>query len=121
MQILVKRIKNVGQFGEYPALKNIKTGKIYVDIEQGNADSLKADSNGENRFGHFVAYNIPGAWHSFIGEPECPLRRDIRFVLVEAGSDPAESDEATRNPPGYAGPAPAGVDYSDWLAMNNID
>lgn len=116
MQIQVKRIKNQGAFGEYPALKNIKTGKVYVDIEQGNADNLKADNNGENRFGHFVAYNIPGAWHTFIGEPECPLRRDIQFVLVMD-----QSDEATRNPPGYAGPAPAGVDYSDWLAMNNID
>lgn len=122
MKIVVKRIKNVGQFGEYPALKNIQTGKIYVDIEQGNAANLKADSKGENRFGHFVDYNIPGAWHSFNGfEPDCPLRSDIEFVLVEAGSDPAEAGEATRNPPGYAGPAPAGVDYSDWLAMNNID
>ena len=23
--------------------------------------------------------------------------------------------------PGYAGPAPEGMDYSDWLAFNNID
>ena len=23
--------------------------------------------------------------------------------------------------PGYAGPAPDGMDYSDWLAVNNID
>ena len=23
--------------------------------------------------------------------------------------------------PGYAGPAPEGVDYSDWIAINNID
>lgn len=117
MQILVKRIKNQGTHGEYPALKNIETGKIYVDIELGDARNLQADNNGENRFGHFVAYNIPGAWHSFIGEPECPLRRDIQFVLVEAGS----VDAAPVNPPGYAGEAPAGVQYSDWLAMNNID
>jgi hypothetical protein len=29
--------------------------------------------------------------------------------------------EAVANCPGYAGPAPEGVNYSDWLAMNNID
>ncbi|TXH13690.1 MAG: hypothetical protein E6R03_10885 [Hyphomicrobiaceae bacterium] len=116
MQLIVKRIKNRGTHGEYPALKNIQTGKIYVDITLGEQRFLEADANGENRHGDFVAYNIPGAWHSFIGEPECPLRRDIEFVLVVD-----QSNEATSNPPGYAGPAPAGVDYSDWLAVNNID
>lgn len=29
--------------------------------------------------------------------------------------------ETPCNSPGYAGPAPDDMDYSDWLAMNNID
>ena len=24
----------------------------------------------------------PGSWHSFIGEPECPLRRDLAFEVL---------------------------------------
>ena len=82
MQIDVKKIENVGCFGEYPALKNVKTGAVYVDITLALPRFLAADKNGENIHGEFVGFNIPGAWHSFCGEPECPLRRDLIFNLV---------------------------------------
>lgn len=81
MIIDVKKINNVGRFGEYPALKNIKTGCIYVDVTLANPRYLAHDANGENAHGLFVGYNILGAWHSFNQEPECPLRKDITFNL----------------------------------------
>lgn len=77
----VKRIANRGVHGEYPALQNTVTGKIYVDITLGEPRFLERDSNGENRCGEFVGFNLPGAWHSFCGEPECPLRRDVVFEV----------------------------------------
>ena len=82
MQIDVKKIENVGYHGEYPAMKNAKTGKIYVDTTLAMPRFLAADANGENIHGEFVGFNIPGAWHSFHHEPECPLRRDIVFNLI---------------------------------------
>lgn len=84
MQTLhVKRVSNRGIHGEYPALQNIHTGAVYVDITLGIERHLIADANGENRSGEFVAFNIPGAWHSYQQEPECPLRREITFILHE--------------------------------------
>jgi hypothetical protein len=83
--LTVKKIANVGLHGEYPALKNVKTGKVYVDIMLGMPRFLDADANGENIHGDFVGFNIPGGWHSFHHEPECPLRRDVFFELVEGG------------------------------------
>ena len=80
--IKVKRIANQGVHGEYPALRNAETNAIYVDITLGTPRFLVADDHGENIHGHFVRYNIPGAWHSFIGEPECPLRRDLAFEVL---------------------------------------
>lgn len=81
MKIRVKRIENRGRHGEYPALQNVVTGKVYVDTTLGMPRFLAADERGENIHGEFVGYNIPGAWHSFCGEPECPLRRDLVFEL----------------------------------------
>ena len=78
----VKRISNRGTHGEYPALQNVNTGAVYVDITLGIDRHLIADANGENRSGEFVGYNIPGAWNTFNQEPECPLRRDIAFELT---------------------------------------
>ena len=80
--IKVKRIPNQGTHGEYPALKNVETNAIYVDTTLGMSRFLVADQHGENIHGAFVGYNIPGSWHSFIGEPECPLRRDLAFELI---------------------------------------
>lgn len=79
--IPVKRISNRGVHGEYPALQNIRTGTIYVDTTLGMDRFLVADAEGCNRCGEFVGYNIPGAWHTFVHEPEVPLRRDIQFQL----------------------------------------
>lgn len=84
MKIQVQRIKNVGYHSEYPALKNIKTGAVYVDTTLAIPRFLAADENGENMHGDFVGFNIPGCWHSFCGEPACRLRRDVVFELVEA-------------------------------------
>lgn len=78
----VKRIENRGQFGEYPALRNIDNGAVYVDITLGIPHHLTADANGENRHGYFVGYNIPGAWNLYEQEPVCALRRDIQFEIV---------------------------------------
>jgi len=78
----VKRIPNRGVHGEYPALKNIDSGRVYVDITLGLPRFLEADKNGENRHGQFVAFNIPGAWCTFEHEPVCPLRRNVTFNLL---------------------------------------
>lgn len=56
-----------------PRLKNVLTGRIYADV-----------SIGDKRY-QPVKYNIMGAWHSVTqdGEPDCPLKPDINFILVE--------------------------------------
>lgn len=82
----VKRIKNRGVHGEYPALINTVTGRIYVDTTLGIPRFLAANDKGENIHGDFVGFNIPGAWHSFCGEPECPLLRDVVFDLCQPPS-----------------------------------
>lgn len=79
--IKVKRIENRGVHGEYPALRNTETGMVYVDTTLAIPRFLKCDSNGENIHGDFVGYNIPGCWHTFKHEPECPIKRDVVFVL----------------------------------------
>lgn len=55
---------------------------------------------------------------AFLSVPESLLVDVIR--LYRALREEREASEAAW-PPGYAGPAPDGVNYSDWLAMNNID
>jgi hypothetical protein len=54
-----------------PRLKNLDTGRIYADISLG-------DEKWQPR-----KYNIPGDWHTTTrdGEPDCPLREDITFIL----------------------------------------
>jgi len=83
IEIKVKRTRNMGDYGEYPALRNVDTGKVYVDICLGLADRITPDSDGLNRFGDYVGYNIRGHWHTYEGEPECALRRDIKFILED--------------------------------------
>ena len=47
---------------------------------------------------------------------------DLESVSVVMTLTPAQvAAEEDGGLPGYAGPAPDGVNYSDWLAMNNID
>lgn len=80
MRIQVERISNRGRYGEYPALKNVVTGNIYVDVTLGLARFLTCGPDGLNRSGEFVGYNIPGAWHTWNGqEPDCPLKKEIVF------------------------------------------
>ena len=77
----VKKISPVG-FNHYPALKNIDTGKIYVDTSLGayknNAFTIDHDYN---TFGEYIGYNIPGTWCTFHLEPEIPLKHNIHFDL----------------------------------------
>lgn len=81
--LIVKRIANRGRYGEYPALQNIVTGKVYVDTTLGLDRFLTSDSDGLNRSGEFVGFNIPGAWTTWNGEePECPIRKDCEFKLT---------------------------------------
>lgn len=77
----VKKIPPVGAH-DYPALKNVTTGRIYVDTCLGIADALKFGDDGYNKFGEFVGYNIPGRWCTFHEEPECPLKKDVQFELL---------------------------------------
>lgn len=42
--------------------------------------------------------------------------------LVPMGDDDDDSPNATSpTMPGYPGPCPDGMDWSDWLAVNNVD
>jgi hypothetical protein len=60
----VKRIPPIG-INDYPALKNIVTGRVYVDVCLGDFDPnnryLKANEDGFNNYGNYVKFNIPGA------------------------------------------------------------
>jgi hypothetical protein len=51
----------------------VESGRIYADVSLGDAKHQPR------------TYNIPGAWHSVTrdGEPDCPLREDVHFILVE--------------------------------------
>lgn len=42
-----------------------------------------------------------------------------RWRVLERAAREAEA--GPRGGPGWPGPCPAGVDWSDWLAMNNVD
>ena len=77
----VKQIPPIG-INDYPALKNVITGRVYVDVCLGIERCLKPDEKGYNQYEQYVGYNIPGAWHSFNGEePLCPLSSDVVFEL----------------------------------------
>ncbi len=65
-------------------MRNTINGEVYVDVTLGLPRFLAFDGKGENIHGDFVGYNIPGHWHTYNGEePECPLRREIAFNLVQ--------------------------------------
>jgi hypothetical protein len=81
MILRVKRIKPVG-LQDYPALRNVETKRVYVDTCLGIPKELEHDNQGYNSHGEYVAYNIPGRWCTFNKEPECPLKKDIEFELV---------------------------------------
>lgn len=45
-----------------------------------------------------------------------------QFIAEGRWADSREEQSAAgSNPPGYPGPCPEGMDWSDWLAMNNVD
>jgi hypothetical protein len=47
-------------------------------------------------------------------------RQDEEYLgEVRLGED--EEEGWTQNPPGYPGPCPEGMDWSEWLAFNNVD
>lgn len=71
VELRVKRI--VDDEWSRPRLKNVVTGRMYSDV-----------SCGDERY-QTIKYNIAGAWHSVTedGEPDCPLRSDVNFVLVD--------------------------------------
>ena len=49
-------------------------------------------------------------------------RGDEEFIAEVRLGDDAEDDEpAGCYPPGYPGPCPEGMDWSAWLAFNNVD
>jgi hypothetical protein len=81
MILRVKRISPVG-LQDYPALRNVDTGRVYVDTCLGIPKELEHDAEGNNSHGEYVNYNIPGRWCTFHEEPECPLRKDIEFILI---------------------------------------
>jgi hypothetical protein len=54
---------------------------------------------------------------SIHGRNDHERNEGAKIAAIRARRDPPRDP----NCPGYAGPAPEGVDYSDWLAMNNID
>ncbi len=87
MILPVKRIENRGRFGEYPALRNVKTGQVYVDTTLGMPRFLTQNEQGLNRSGEFVGFNIPGAWTTWNGwEPDCPIKAECVFDLEERKS-----------------------------------
>lgn len=55
-----------------PRLKNVENRRIYADVSCG-------DTNYQSQ-----KYNIPGDWYitSKDGEPYCPLKADINFILI---------------------------------------
>jgi len=69
IHVHVKRLPE--DYWSRPRLQNIDSGKIYADISCG-------DSRYQPR-----EYNIPGDWHSVTreGEPDCPLKPDIEFII----------------------------------------
>ena len=68
MELRVKQIAD-DDFSR-PRLKNIDTGRIYVDVSLGKMEGK---------------YNIHGDWHtaSKDGEPDTPLKEDIAFILYQ--------------------------------------
>lgn len=70
---------------------------------------LLVDEGAEEGDGGSV-YRTEGDAEEFIGE-------------VRLGDDDAEDDGygCAGNMPGYPGPCPEGMDYTRWLAMNNVD
>lgn len=79
--LIVRHIENLGNYGEYPALQNVVTGRKYVDITLGIERFLKCGEDGLNVHGQYVGFNLKGAWHSFEQEPECTLKSEITFQL----------------------------------------
>lgn len=84
MKIVVKRIKNVGQFGEYPALKNIQTGKIqapplrFVERWEAIADGFNIGRTTKNgRSLHTISQQLRSEGYSEIA---------ISKVTSESGS-----------------------------------
>jgi len=53
-------------------------------------------------------YREAGGDEEFIGE-------------VRLGDDAEDDAETAGNMPGYPGPCPDGMDWSAWLAVNNVD
>ncbi|NDC95437.1 hypothetical protein EB077_09045 [bacterium] len=45
----------------------------------------------------------------------------IRAGMRAARIEQAEQENPGPNPPGYPGPCPEGMDWGQWLAMNNVD
>jgi hypothetical protein len=81
--IKVKKIRNRGRNEEYPAMRNVVTGAVYVDITLGDPRYQKVVAGGNNHWSQYVAFNIPGAWTTWNGEePDCPLRHDIEFEFI---------------------------------------
>jgi hypothetical protein len=82
--MIVLKVKQIPPIGinDYPALKNVDSGRIYVDTCLGINRYLQANESGFNDYGDYVKFNIPGAWHSFNGEePDCPLHHDVVFEI----------------------------------------
>ena len=46
---------------------------------------------------------------------------DEAIKEAEGCARASELETETQNPPGYPGPCPEGMDWSEWLAFNNVD
>lgn len=57
-----------------------------------------------------------GQSERFEAVSDAAARDYVRELLYDEGAEPAEC-----YPPGYPGPCPDGMDWSAWLAFNNVD
>lgn len=98
---------------------------IKVTFDTG--DHLVTSINGSKD--EIRAYYVGNAFNLGQGE-EDKMATAVSVAFLdesEAGPDDDKEEEEENDTceqmrsPGYAGPAPAGVSYSDWLAINNID
>jgi hypothetical protein len=80
------------------------------------------DDNG--RMNAAVVDEVTGAILAMIvAEPGCP---EADFHDAMKAFDPEYDPDdyghgGPPNPPGYPGPCPEGMDWSEWLARNNVD
>jgi hypothetical protein len=100
---------------EYPAFDRLaQRGEMIVSADVINGPASLADLR------EFLAHALPEGWR-IEHDPQTD-EIVIRTGLVEQlGGELFLLDDEPAAGPGYPGPCPEGMDWSAWLAMNNVD